>query len=214
MDNISKFSQAEAINYDSDEGDSQLERDVIAVKEHGDKDAFNRLYTQFYVRVFKIAVRGLKSKTNAHDLTQDVFVTVFRKIHQVQDPCRFSSWVQMIARRMLINYATRQKVFIQFDERAEGKDDEESRLPDVFPESSQVAQANERVACLMDSIAQMPFIYSEVIQLFYLQERSVKEIAEILESPIGTIKRRLNTARRLIREDMTSIYPDYAESVA
>src|SRR4051794_9197358 len=131
-------------------------------------------------------------------MTQEVFLHVMRRIDQLREPERFAGWLRQVAVRMAINRMTRQvgpaSVETNVLEGAGGThDDPPDRLI-----------ARERAQHLWEALARIKTIDREVLVAFYIQGESLIEIADRLDAPIGTIKRRLHTARKRLKAELES----------
>src|SRR5204862_8026450 len=80
---------------------------LVQRAQDGDRNAFGRLVEQFQPTVHAIALRRLGNLNEALELTQEVFLHVLRRIHQLREPERFAGWLRQVAVRMAINRATR-----------------------------------------------------------------------------------------------------------
>ena len=81
--------------------------ELVQRAQEGDREAFGRLVEQFQPTVHAIALRRLGNASEAVELTQEVFLHVLRRIHQLREPERFAGWLRQVAVRMAINRATR-----------------------------------------------------------------------------------------------------------
>ncbi len=81
--------------------------ELVQRAQEGDREAFGRLVEQFQPTVQAIALRRLGNVSEALELTQEVFLHVLRRIHQLREPERFAGWLRQVAVRMAINRATR-----------------------------------------------------------------------------------------------------------
>ena len=81
--------------------------ELVQRAQEGDRDAFGRLVEQFQPTVYAIALRRLGNVSEAMELTQEVFLHILRRIHQLREPERFAGWLRQVAVRMAINRATR-----------------------------------------------------------------------------------------------------------
>src|SRR4051794_6087293 len=81
--------------------------DLVVRAQAGDREAFGRLVEQFQPTVRAIAMRRLGNASEALELTQEVFLHILRRIHQLREPERFAGWLRQGAGRMAINRATR-----------------------------------------------------------------------------------------------------------
>jgi len=171
---------------------------LVRRAQRGDRDAFGRLVEQFQRTVHAICLRRLSNPSEALELTQEVFLHVMRRIDQLREPERFAGWLRQVAVRMAINRMTRQVAPTSVETNVlegagETHDDPLDRMI-----------ARERAQRLWDALARIKTIDREVLVAFYIQGESLIEIADRLEAPIGTIKRRLHTARKRLKAELES----------
>lgn len=170
-----------------------LAEQVIAFQS-GSTEAFNELHAGFYPMVFGIALRSCRNRADAEDITQIVFKTVFTKIHQLDQPESFPGWIKRIATRLSINYALRLPSKETPTEYVGDMKDQQVLLPDV--ESARAERAM-RVRALL---AEHSYSFDrDAIIAFYFEGLSLIEMSQRFNAPIGTIKRRLHTARSRLR---------------
>ncbi|MCH8828507.1 MAG: sigma-70 family RNA polymerase sigma factor [Planctomycetes bacterium] len=86
--------------------DQQI-HNLVRQAQSGDRSAFGELAVQFERTVFAIVLRKLHNRSEAREVTQDVFVQAMRKLSQLREPERFAGWLRQIATRMSINRAVR-----------------------------------------------------------------------------------------------------------
>jgi RNA polymerase sigma-70 factor, ECF subfamily len=171
----------------------------------GDREAFGRLVEQFERTVHAICLRRLGNPSEALELTQEVFLHVMRRLDQLREPERFAGWLRQVAVRMAINRATRRNVPASvetyvLESAVEHRDD---------PLDSLITR--ERAARLWEGLARLKVLDRDTLVAFYIQGQSLVEIAERLDAPIGTIKRRLHTARKRLKAELEAVAADADE---
>ncbi|HQR38488.1 MAG TPA: RNA polymerase sigma factor [Blastocatellia bacterium] len=172
--------------------DSDLE--LARASAAGDTAAFERLYQQYYRRVYSICLRMLGNTSEAEDLTQDVFVQLYRKIGSFRGDSAFTTWLH----RMTVN-----QVLMHFRKRGVRHESttDDGELPTV------VALGTDRPANMpiIDSIAieravaELPPGYRTVFVLHDVEGYEHEEIARMLGCTVGTSKSQLHKARLRIR---------------
>jgi RNA polymerase sigma-70 factor (ECF subfamily) len=178
---------------------------LVVRAQGGDREAFGRLIEQFQPTVQAIALRRLGNVCEAMELTQEVFLHVLRRIHQLREPERFAGWLRQVAVRMAINRATRRippaTVEIGVLEAASGQADE--------PVEALISR--ERAERLWTAMGRLKPLDRETLIAFYIRGLSLVEMADELDVPLGTIKRRLHTARKRLRGELEASVADSAE---
>ncbi len=164
----------------------------------GDPAAFTRFVREHQDRVFRIALRWLGSVEEARDLTQDVFLTVSRKLSQFQGDARLSTWVYRVAvnhAKNRLRYLSRRRARAHdsWEERHTQPLDE--RLPAQIPGPHEVFLGRELAARLKGALASLAPIHRDVVMWRDLDGLSYEAIGERLGLPPGTVKSRLHRAR-------------------
>ena len=159
----------------------------------GDRASFGELVEQFQPTVFALCRQRLGDIGEAAELTQEVFLHAMRKIRQLQQPERFAGWLKQMAVRMSINQATRRVPPASLDQAMlEG-------ISPAFEEPLEQMIAQEQLRLLRAGLDRLGRMDRETLVAFYLQGLSILEVAERHDVPVGTIKRRLHTARKRLR---------------
>ena len=178
---------------------------VVRRAQRGDRDAFGSLVEQFQPTVYAIALRRLGNPSDALELTQDVFLHVLERITQLREPERFAGWLRQVAVRMAINRATR---------RVAPPSVETGILEGASLESDEPLDQlidRERAQRVTEALGKLKSLDREALDAFYLRGHSLIEIAEMLDVPLGTVKRRLHTARKRLKVELESSVTDPGE---
>ena len=178
---------------------------VEKVKE-GDHAAFTTLVRRYEGKVYQLALRLTGNDMDANDVIQDVFLSVFRKIHTFRGHAAFSSWLYRI---------TANAAFARLNQRkrhaAVSLEDvlpaiENSSTPDIGTEWSQkpdLALFNKETReALEAAIQSLPDDFKTVVVLRDIQNLSNQEVAEVLNLSIPAVKSRLHRARLLLRRQL------------
>ncbi len=152
----------------------------------GDKAAGERFVTDHYPRIFRLLRCLAGSPETAQDLTQQTFARAWQALPSFQGKASLTTWLHKIAYHEYTNWLRSRRDYAPLDAAAEIADLREARGLD----SILVSRA----------LGQLPNEHRETFVLYYMQEFTVAEIGEMLELPPGTVKSRLFTARRRLRE--------------
>ena len=175
--------------------------DTVLRAQAGSREAFDQLTELFYSRVYGIVLQRLRNTAEADEVTQEVFLRAFRKIGQLKDPAAFAGWLCQIAARLSINRAVRRPAEtyrepVTFELLQESDDSPTAAL-----------MQREDAQQLRTGIDRLGQLDRQTLMAFYFEGQSLKDMAEVFDSPIGTIKRRLHTARSRLREAMLPMQP-------
>ncbi len=166
---------------------------TVAACQRGDQVAQRRLYDASHQNVYRLMVRmvGLQ---DASDLTQQVFLQVFRKIGQYTGRAQFGTWIYRVAINEALQYLRRTKRTRLRILEQEPMD----RSPDSYKNVGD-KELLERALGRLDPELRSAFLLREVEGLSY------KEIAEALQIPEGTVGSRLNRARRELKQHLIEL---------
>ena len=146
-------------------------------------DDFDELVAQYYEPLYRFAFSLTRTEPDAHDLTQLTFYIWATKGHQLRDPSKRKNWLFTTLHRAFLQMRRRQTRFPHYDL---------DQLPedDVPAASSDIANEADSTQVLL-ALAKVDEVYQAAVALFYLEDHSYKEIAAILEVPVGTVKSRM-----------------------
>lgn len=163
-----------------------------------------KLYNDAYKSVYWTAISLLKNKEEAEDVVQDTFITAYNSYDSLKDKAKAIGWVKKIAANKCLNILTRTRTFNADDEFF---DDTEAVGEDFLPES--MVETAEKRKIIMDIINNtLSEETAMTIILFYFDEMSIKEIAEKLNIPQGTVLSRLNYAKKKIKKEVEKYEKD------
>ncbi len=170
---------------------------LVSLAISGDKQALTDIYNEYYNRIYYFALNRLKNEQDAEDIVQNTFIEVFKSVKTLSEPKAFKSWIYLIAERQIIALyrqrgRTPHTVDEAFEEVAEDIEDGEF-LPENVLESESIRNA------VMELIHSLPEAQKTAVLLYYYEEMTVKDIADVEQCSVGTVKSRLNYARNYIR---------------
>lgn len=178
---------------------------LVAKAQTGDNQALNDLFTETYNDVYYFALKTVKDETLAADVTQETFVTVFQNISTLNDPVAYPAWSRQITYRHCLQYLKKQNREVAVDENEDGTtifDTLEEERTEFIPEEN--LDKDDFKKTILDMVDSLPEEQRTAVILYYYDELSVKEIAEIQGVTEGTVKSRLNYARKAIKASVES----------
>lgn len=165
----------------------------------GSETAFNELYHATYRMVYLQAQKLLHDRDAAETVTQDVFVTVYRNIGKLEDPEALRSWIGGIAVRLALKQrqklAALQETDIESEQIMDILDD---TAQEPTPESTLCEAENGRI--IAELVDQLPEQQRAAVLLYYYDTCAIRQIAEIMQCSEGTVKSRLNYARKTMQQ--------------
>lgn len=174
-----------------DETDLDLARRAAT----GNVAAFELIYSRYHRRTYSLCLRMTQSQTEAEDLTQEVFIQLFRKVGSFRGDSAFSTWLH----RMTVN-----QVLMHFRKR--GVQNERTTEDGEMPEQIVRGTENQNKMPVLDRIAldkaisQLPNGYRTVFTLHDVEGFEHEEIARMLKLSVGTSKSQLHKARLKLRK--------------
>jgi RNA polymerase sigma-70 factor, ECF subfamily len=176
---------------------TEADAEIIERARKGDPVAWERLVVRHTKRIYNLCYRFVGRIDQAEDLTQEVFLKVFRNLSSFRpETGQFVTWVMSVGRNLLIDHYRQSKddrVTISTDE------NEEFSILDSLPAAQASPQVElereESVALLRKALERLPPQLKEAVILRDLEELSYEEIGEILKVPEGTVKSRINRGR-------------------
>ena len=173
--------------------DRAAERELVRRAQAGDEGAFRRLVGLHGDRAHALALRILRSASDAEEVAQDAFVRAWRSLPRFRGESAFSSWLYRIVARRAFDRAA---VLKGRRARETGIEvGEELPVGAAGPD----AEAQARVRLLARLVAALPEAARAVVTLYYYQDRSVAEVARTLRMPENTVKTHLSRARAALR---------------
>lgn len=171
----------------------------------GDQEAWNALYRATYQNAYFVAIKGIGNEEDAVDLVQDAYITAMENLDSLKEPEKFQSWLNMIVANKCRDQLRKKKptlfseMLSENGEEPDWVDDREDIRPDV------VLDQAETVRLVAEIIDGLPEDQKLCVTLFYRDELSVGQIAKALEISEGTVKSRLNYARKKIKAKVEAL---------
>ena len=164
----------------------------------GDTRAFQALVEAHQDRAYALALRIVRRELDAEEVAQDAFVRAWRSIGEFRGDAAFGTWLHRIVVRRALD---RSETLRAQSAREVESEDELADRPDASgisdPPGSVPSREARRLARMMDAL---PPIQRAVLSLHYYEDRSVSEIATLLDMPEGTVKTHMSRARAALRE--------------
>ncbi len=161
----------------------------------GDMGAFEEIYQRHHRRVYSICLRMLQNAYEAEDLTQDVFIQLYRKVGSFRGDSAFTTWLhRMTVNQVLMHFRKRNVKYEKTTEEGDTPDQVVAGTadPDKMPIVDKIA--------LESAIDQLPTGYKNVFVLHDVEGFEHEEVARILGCSVGTSKSQLHKARLKLRK--------------
>jgi RNA polymerase sigma-70 factor (ECF subfamily) len=163
----------------------------------GDSDAFASLVRTIQRPIYGLCLRLLRSEAEASEVAQEAFLRAYQNLARYDESRPFDLWVMAIARNLCLDILRRRSRMS-----TEDIDEQAQVLPSGEPTVEQKAIDRQERKSLEEAMATLSADDREVLALYYVQRRTTKEIAEVMDVAPGTIMARLFRAREKLRKVM------------
>ena len=175
------------------------DNEIISQVLNGNQQAYAGLVNRYQNYVFTLASRMIKSREDAEEVAQDVFIKAYKYLADFRGASKFSTWLYTIVNTTAITFLRKKKLDIHSldDEKVfETADNRDSGMrADMIEQKSRQGMVNNAIAMLNPDDA-------AIITLFYKGEQTLDEIAAILKIESNAAKVRLHRARTRLKEKM------------
>jgi RNA polymerase sigma-70 factor (ECF subfamily) len=168
----------------------------------GDAGAWEDIVRMHSRRIYNLCYRFTNSPDNAEDLTQDVFIKVYRTLGSYNiEKGAFTTWLTTLTRNLLVDHFRRSRLDRMTDSIDAGLTEEadsislSDRLPDRGPSPADRLASQETQKMVQQALARLSPDLREAVILRDLQDMDYKEISQVLRVPEGTVKSRINRGR-------------------
>jgi RNA polymerase sigma factor (sigma-70 family) len=186
------------------------DNEIISRVLQGEQSAYAELVTRYQNYIFTLTLRMIKSREDAEEVAQDVFIKAYRSLADFRGESKFSTWLYTITNTTCITFLRKKKLEIhsldneKIFEVADNRDSGFSA--NLVEQKSRVNMVNEAIALLSPDDA-------EVITLFYKAEQNLDEIGKILGIEPNTVKVRLHRARTRLKEKMEKNFSEEVKNI-
>jgi RNA polymerase sigma-70 factor (ECF subfamily) len=175
--------------------EKEADAELVRLAQGGDERAFQALVVKYQRRIARHVARYVRRANDVEEVVQDAFIRAYRGLGAYRGDASFYSWLYRIATNAAFSFLKKNAGEVQADERADegfepGISDEQT--PERVLQAKQIGQAVER------AMARLQPELAEALVLFEVEGKSYKEIAQMLGTPIGTVRTRIFRAREFI----------------
>ena len=171
------------------------ERELVRRIVAGDRDAFARLLDAYETRVFRLALRLTGSVPDAEDVTQEIFLAVYRSLPKFRGDAALGTWIYRVAMNNCMEFRRKRRLdTVPYDAELTLASTDWQKDPQAAATHSETA---ERIGAAIDLLSPL---HRDVIIMHELHGLTYQEVAQALDVPIGTVKSRLSNAFRRLRE--------------
>jgi RNA polymerase sigma-70 factor, ECF subfamily len=178
---------------------SSLPPELIARCQRGDTAAFAQVVAETQSGVYNLAFSVLHNHEEAQDITQEIYMRVWRALPSFRGESKFSTWLYRIAVNTCLNRRRQLRGQLRI---VDPNEDVLERLVATDDDPAASTMVSERNQVLWSAVDRLPEKYRLIITLFYQQQLSYPEIAALLALPLGTVKAHLNRARAALAKSL------------
>jgi RNA polymerase sigma-70 factor, ECF subfamily len=175
----------------------------------GDQAAWEVIVRQHWRKVFNVAYKFVGKHDEAEDLTQDIFLKIFKSLSSFDRRANFQTWLISVSRNLCIDHYRS----VRKERETIDRDVDPGDLMPVSVEVSPYAalEARDRVTMLREAMTALPETLRTAVLLRDIQELTYQEIADQLQLPEGTVKSRINRGRTELARQIKRLKDQYDE---
>lgn len=186
--------------------DTTIKRIIQDVKK-GDQLAFAELVELYKDKVYQISYRMVGNVHEAQDIAQEAFLRAYMNIETYDVDRKFSTWLFRIVTNLSIDRLRKKKPDYYMDQEVEGTTgltlSSQIAATDELPEDQVIT--HELQDWIQGEILNLPSKYRSAIILKYIEDLSLKEIGDVLDLPIATVKTRIHRGREALRKRLSNV---------
>lgn len=190
---------------------------LLTKARNGDVQAFEELTSSYYTKAYNICYRMLNNTEDASEQAQETFIKAFKYIKDFKGDCSVSTWIYRIATNVCLDYLRKikNKKDISLEQNVFEDIKIKDRLVSNSPGPEKLAEVNAQRKAINEALLSMNEKNRLIILLRDFNGFSYEEIAEMLQTPVGTVKSRISRARAELRDllckDKEHLFTDYVK---
>jgi len=187
--------------------DSDSDRDNLLIEQclKGQQSSFSELVNKYKSLVFNLSYRMTNNLEDAEDISQEVFIRVYKSLYNFNPRYKFSTWLYQVTLNLCRDRFRKGKIpSISLDTPPNEGDQKDfnSLIADPKNNQEEIFLQVEQTNFINDLIASLPLKYREVIILRHLRDLSYEEMSKILNISLGSVKSHLFRARELLKNKL------------
>jgi RNA polymerase sigma-70 factor (ECF subfamily) len=175
--------------------------EIVARLRKGEMRLYATLVGRYRDRGFSLAIRILRNREDAEEALQDAFVRAYNGLPGFEGASSFGTWFYRILYNVCMTSLGKKKTLSIFEEAGEAGMPDPAAEPEIAGDYSGL-EMRDLVSRVGGALSRMPARYASVISMFYIQELTYTEIAEVTGLPIGTVKTHLFRARLSLQKEV------------
>lgn len=185
--------------------------ELIEELREGSEEAFAALISAYERPIYNFVYRLLEDPSDAPDVTQEVFLKVFRNVGDFRGECSLKTWMYRIAVNEASNlrrwFSRHRRREVSLDGSEDGRPDLAATLADAQETQYEQVLRHERMRAVETALAQVKESFRVAVVLRDIEGLSYEEIAEILQVSLGTVKSRILRGREALKQKLAALDP-------
>lgn len=188
--------------------------ELVVLLQQGDEAAFKKLVDDYQVMVYNTALGIVQNEDDADDITQEVFIQVFRSVSSFKGESKFSTWLYRIAIAKALDHEKKKKRKKRFgfvQSLFGGNEEVDIQLAE-FEHPGVKMEKKERANELFNALKQIPEKQRTAFTLHKLEGQSYQEIAEIMNTTLYAVESLMGRAKANLRKELKKYYDNNPDS--
>ncbi|MDR2772877.1 MAG: sigma-70 family RNA polymerase sigma factor [Elusimicrobiota bacterium] len=183
---------------------------LVVLFKNGDAKAFEELVLRYQAHIYTYILSLTKNPDSASDLTQDLFIKVYKNLSKYNEENKLKNWIFTLARNIVMDHFRKHnKRFIPLENTAEDEFSIINILPDGSPKPLETAIENYKKEMVNSAIGKLSQDEQELIHL--KDSFTFQEIADMQKKPIGTLLSKFNRSLKKIRKILSETAPEVCD---
>ena len=200
--------------FTQDKESKAIEEDLVRKFQGGDLEAFDKLAQIYQKKIYGLSFNLTRNQMDSQDVTQEVLLTIYRKIHTFQGKSAFSSWVYRVtlnATYMKLRSKKKEpKISIEdMLPSFNGSGYQQEKIQDWSENTESLLFTNETKSVIKKAVDQLPEKEKVVFMLRDVEGLSTEKVGEILDLTIPAVKSRLHRARLFLRKKLSGYFEEF-----
>lgn len=170
---------------------NKTDEEIVSYVQSQDQEFYFVIVDRYKDKLSRYVGSIIKNQAKTKDIVQETFIKAFINLRSFDKSKKFSSWIYRIAHNEALNILKKNYKEVPFEEDFDIKSEEDIILD--FEKKEMYIKIEK---CMYD----MPLIYREPLNLYFLEEKSYEEISDIIRVPMGTVATRINRAKILMKK--------------
>ena len=177
--------------------------EIIQMLKNGDREAFRELVEEYKQMVYNVCYGFVKNSDDAEDISQDVFLSVYKNMKRFKQESKLSTWIYRIAVNRSLNFARKKKFLSLF-----GTKPEEERIPPAGQdaEANYGLERSESGEVIRKALNSLPENQRTAFVLSNVEGFSYKEISEIMKCSVSAVESRIHRAKMSLQKKLVKYF--------